>query len=260
MYNQRILTEVLSHQPFDLRIPFLLILFTLTEFISASKSNTILCLIFSRLTYYKLRFWAGIGHLWVMYLAHGRKKKLSFEGTRMTMNSENKLQALYNIFSQGHIQTHWGLKPTAAPAEGLTPGSWFNQCPARGEAKQATKLPSSFPSSCHQCSPQVSPGEAIPRPPPGSFEDERNWVWGERWPRGGELDETLVVLFELLITVFKADLASCLLFCVWFIKICTLIKGSRWEFTRNHLSCSHTYMHTSFSSLKDKIITTNNNK
>lgn len=74
MYNQRILTEVLSHQPFDLRIPFLLILFTLTEFISASKSNTILCLIFSRLTYYKLRFWAGIGHLWVMYLAHGREK------------------------------------------------------------------------------------------------------------------------------------------------------------------------------------------
>lgn len=34
-----------------------------------------------------------------------------------------------------------------------------------------------------------------------------------------------VVLFELLITVFKADLASCLPFCVWLIKICSLIKG-----------------------------------
>lgn len=43
--------------------------------------------------------------------------------------------------------------------------------------------------------------------------------------RGGWVDETPVVLFELLITVFKADLASCLSLCVWLIKICALIKG-----------------------------------
>jgi len=36
--------------------------------------------------------------------------------------------------------------------------------------------------------------------------------------------KTLVGLFELLITVFKADLASCLSFCVWLIKIWTLVK------------------------------------
>lgn len=48
---------------------------------------------------------------------------------------------------------------------------------------------------------------------------------GEGRPRGGEVDETSVVLFELLITVFKADLASCLSFCVQLIKICSLIKG-----------------------------------
>lgn len=45
-------------------------------------------------------------------------------------------------------------------------------------------------------------------------------------PRGGELDETMVVLFELLITAFKADLLSCFSFCVWIIKIC---KGPQGE-------------------------------
>lgn len=48
-------------------------------------------------------------------------------------------------------------------------------------------------------------------------------------PRGGELDETTVVLFELLITAFKADLLSCFSSCVWIIKICSLIKGPQGE-------------------------------
>lgn len=48
---------------------------------------------------------------------------------------------------------------------------------------------------------------------------------GEGWPWVGEIDETSVVPFELLITLFKADLAFCLWFCVGLIKICAPIKG-----------------------------------
>lgn len=47
---------------------------------------------------------------------------------------------------------------------------------------------------------------------------------GKGGPGGGEADETEVVFFELLITAFKVDPASCPSFSVWLIKIHTLIK------------------------------------
>lgn len=179
-----------------------------TQFLSASKRDLIIYI-------QKLNNTKRIDILGRFVTSVSDEGKIVLQGTwRMTVDSVNKWQTLSSLPSSGTHPNSQGIRPTAAPAEGLAPGPWFNQCPARGEAKQATKLPSSFPSSCHQCSPLVSPGEAIPRPPSGPFEDERDSVWGEGWPRGGELDETMVVLFELLITAFKADLVSCFSVCV----------------------------------------------
>lgn len=198
---------------------------TFTQFLSASERDLMIDI-------QKLNNTRRIDILGRFVTSVSDEGKIVLRGTwRMTVDSVNKWQALSNLPSSGTHPNSQGIRPTAAPAEGLAPGPWFNQCPARGEAKQATKLPSSFPSSCHQCSLLVSPGEAVPRPPPGPFEDERDSVWGEGWPGGGELDETMVVLFELLITAFKADLVSCFPFCVWIIKICTPIKGPQGDQT-----------------------------
>lgn len=158
MYNRWILTDEHSCQSFDLRLPFCdschlyRVPFVregqrLCEVYlrRASKSSLILCLIPSRLTittWDSEQVWGNSE--WGIWPMPGTKRA-RFE------KLQNRL-SLCNISSEGHIQAHRGQKPTAVPTEGLTPGPWFNHCPARGEAKQATKLPSSLPSSYHQCS------------------------------------------------------------------------------------------------------------
>lgn len=48
--------------------------------------------------------------------------KLSFKGTEVDINKKEVRTSQHAVFSEGIIQTLWGWKPTAAAAEGLTPG------------------------------------------------------------------------------------------------------------------------------------------
>lgn len=121
----------------------LVIPLTFTWFISASKRDLMFDI-------HKLNNTKKIDILGRFVTSVSDEGKIVLRGTwRMTMDSVNKWQALSNLPSSGTHPNSWGIGPTAVPAEGLAPGPWFNHCPARGEAKQATKLPSGFPSSCH---------------------------------------------------------------------------------------------------------------
>lgn len=120
----------------------LVIPLTFTWFISASKRDLMIDI--HKLNNTKKNWYSG------QVCDVSDEGKIVLRGTwRMTMDSVNKWQALSTLPSSGTHPNSRGIGPTAAPAEGLAPGPWFNHCPARGEAKQATKLPSSFPSSCH---------------------------------------------------------------------------------------------------------------
>lgn len=121
----------------------LLIPVTLTWFFSASKRDLIIDI-------QKLNNTKKIDIPSSSLTSVSDEGKIVLRGTlRMTVKSVNKWQAHSNLASSGTHPNTQGFGPTAAPAEGLAPGPWFNPCRARGEAMQATKLPSSFPSSCH---------------------------------------------------------------------------------------------------------------
>lgn len=187
----------------------------------------------------------------------GEEKKESCEGLQYEFKKSKQKQITSFDFVtspfKGHIQAHRGRGPLLPQQKASHQGldlitARQGERPSRQQSCPPAFYPPAINAPCRLT--QERPSLAL-HPPPGLFEDERNWAWGEARPRGGEADETLVVLFELLITAFKADLASCLSFCVWLIKICTTIKGpdgsSPWTMIP-------TWIPVKAEHLKDKII------
>lgn len=188
MYNQRISIEGFSLQPFDLRLPFcdschlyrvpvVLQVQGLCEVYQrgASKASLILCLISSRLT---ITTWDSeqVWDICEWCISVGKKRVL---WGNLQWIQKTKNPTLRNISSQGHIQAHRGKRPLLPQQKASHQGldlitAQQGERPSRQQSCPPAFHPPAINAPCRLT--QERPSLAL-HPPPGSFEDERNWVW-----------------------------------------------------------------------------------